>query len=61
MSKVAKNCNISYTTVSDFKRGFRSLDKLSLENFEKLFTEATKENNLKKNKTPHTLDVNSKV
>ncbi|AWN66506.1 hypothetical protein LL14B4_10110 [Lactococcus lactis subsp. lactis] len=49
VSKVAKNCNLSYTTVSELKRRVRSIDKLSLENFEKLFTEATKKNNLKKN------------
>ncbi|MDT2880331.1 hypothetical protein [Lactococcus lactis] len=49
VSEVAKNCNISYTTVSELKRGVRSIDKLSLGNFEKLFTEAIKENYLKKN------------
>lgn len=49
VSKIAKNCNLSYTTVSELKRRVRSIDKLSLENFEKLFTEAIKENYLKKN------------
>jgi hypothetical protein len=49
VSEVAKNCNISYTTVSELKRRVRSIDKLSLGNFEKILTEAIKENNLKKN------------
>lgn len=49
VSEVAKNCNISYTTVSEVKRRVRSIDKLSLGNFEKILTEAIKENNLKKN------------
>lgn len=49
ISEVAKNCNISYTTVSELERRVRSIDKLSLGNFEKILTEAIKENNLKKN------------